>query len=435
MTYSFATSKEKRTFGAENFHSQSLRLMKRTLISLFVLALATTAFAVGDDSPIISEPVNPNATVEARQVYSILRSLYGEKVVSGTVANVNWNIDEAKNVYKWTRKYPALNVFDFIQIYASKDVNPSGWLDYSNISVPTSWWRAGGLVGAMWHWNVPTNDGTGWTCTPGTDDNQTSFDPRKALDPTTEEYERIIQDMDQVAGYLKKLQAKGIPVLWRPLHEAAGNTYEYTGGKAWFWWGIKGAATFKKLWQLMYDRFVNHHGLNNLIWVWTSQVGDKTWYLGDEYVDIIGRDNYGFTAAKAKSEFTKLQNDFPTRMVVLAECGHSSSGRVADVEDMWDNGALWGWFMTWYDYDYNEGHTDTHRHTDAEWWQAAWDSGLVVDRTEMKRLLNEPTGVKDESRKLANTEQGWQGTFDLSGRRTMAKGIVIKNGKLQFMKQ
>lgn len=170
--------------------------MKRLLTIIFTFALAISVSAVGDDSAIISEPVNPNATEEARQVYAILRTLYGEKVVSGTVANVNWNIKEAQNVYKWTRRYPALNVFDFIQIYASKDVNPSGWLDYSNISVVNSWWRAGGLVGAMWHWNVPTNDGTGWTCTPGSAGGETSFDPKKALDPTTEEYARIINDMD-----------------------------------------------------------------------------------------------------------------------------------------------------------------------------------------------------------------------------------------------
>lgn len=408
--------------------------MKRPLIILYFFILAIGASAIGAESTIITEPVNPNATEEARQVYAVLRMLYSEKVVSGTVANVNWNIKEAQNVYKWTKKYPALNVFDFIQIYASKDVNPSGWLDYSNITFANNWWRSGGLVGAMWHWNVPTNDGNGWTCTPGSGNGETNFDPQKAITPGTEEYARIIKDMDQVAGYLKKMQDRGIPVLWRPLHEAAGNTYEYSGGKAWFWWGIKGAETYKQLWQLMYDRFVNHHGLNNLIWVWTSQVGDKTWYPGDEYVDIIGRDNYGFTAAKAKSEFTKLQNTFPNRMIVLAECGHSSNNRVCDIQEMWDKGAKWGWFMTWYDYNYNEGNSTTHRHTDAEWWQAAWDSGVAVDRTEMKQLLAD---IRDGMWPLYDlTETYAQGKlngawFDISGRCVSkpAKGFYIHNGK------
>ena len=52
----------------------------------------------------------------------------------------------------------------------------------------------------------------------------------------------------------------------------------------------------------MYNRLVNHHKLNNLIWVWTSQAGfddlcnayvaDSAWYPGDEYVDVVARDNY-----------------------------------------------------------------------------------------------------------------------------------------------
>ncbi|MBO7137212.1 MAG: beta-mannosidase [Bacteroidaceae bacterium] len=407
--------------------------MKRTLslVVVYVWSLLTCVRA-----ELTADLCNPNATQEAKHVFAILNYLYGERIVSGTVANVNWNIKEAQNVYKWTKRYPALNVFDFIQIYASKDVNPNGWIDYSNISVVSSWWNQGGLVGAMWHWNVPTNDGTGWTCTPGNGNDQSNFDPQKAVTVGTEEYARIIQDLDQVAGYLKKLQSRNIPVLWRPLYEAAGNTYEYSGGKAWFWWGIKGADTYKKLWQLMYDRFVNYHGLNNLIWVWTSQVGDKTWYPGDEYVDIIGRDNYGFTAAKAKTEFNKLKNTFPNHMVVLAECGHSSNNRVCDVQDMWDKGAKWGWFMTWYDYNYNTGASATHQHTDAEWWQTAWDSGIVVDRAEMKELLaSDITGIENlNTSSLPIGDGNW---YDLTGRRIanpQRSGVYIMNGKKVVIK-
>ena len=97
--------------------------MKKPLIIFFFFISAIGSSAIGDDSAIIPQPVNPNATEETRQVYAVLRMLYGEKVVSGTVANVSRNIKEAQNVYIWTKKYPALNVFDFIQIYASKDVN------------------------------------------------------------------------------------------------------------------------------------------------------------------------------------------------------------------------------------------------------------------------------------------------------------------------
>ena len=51
-------------------------------------------------------------------------------------------------------------------------------------------------------------------------------------------------DVAKLAGYLKLLQDAGIPVLWRPFHEAAG---DYTWG-AWFWWGNSGVDTTKQLW-------------------------------------------------------------------------------------------------------------------------------------------------------------------------------------------
>lgn len=37
----------------------------------------------------------------------------------------------------------------------------------------------------------------------------------------------------------------GVPVLWRPLHEA--------GGK-WFWWGSHGASVTIKLYDIMFNR-------------------------------------------------------------------------------------------------------------------------------------------------------------------------------------
>lgn len=75
--------------------------------------------------------------------------------------------------------------------------------------------------------------------------------------------------------------------------EAAGNTYDFAGGGAWFWWGAQGAEVYKQLWRFMYDRLVNYHKLNNLIWVWTSQVGDDIWYPGDDVVDGCLRHGFG----------------------------------------------------------------------------------------------------------------------------------------------
>ncbi len=330
---------------------------------------------------------NASATAEAQKVYAVLGELRGTRTVSGTVANVDWNIREAENVKAWTGRWPALNVFDFINLRSSKDVNSKGWVDYSDLSVVTDWWHEGGLVGAMWHWQVPANNGSDYTCTAGTQPDETTFDPTCIDDAQSAGCKQLTKDLDQVAGYLKSLQKKGIPVIWRPLHEASGNTYEFEGGKPWFWWGSKGAEAYKKLWRWMYNRLVNVHKLNNLIWVWCSQIGDDDWYPGDDVVDVVARDSYYALQYPLMKEYKLLAEKYPTKLVALAECGNGDDVRMSAWSDIWSEGSRWSWFMPWYDYDYNAGKADTHRYADKAWWIDAFATGVVVDRDQMKALL------------------------------------------------
>ena len=351
--------------------------------TLFLLAGAT-AFAAKEG--ISQQLINPKATPEARQLYTALLSVYGEKAISGVVCNIDWNYKEAENVHEWTGKWPVINVFDFINIHASKDVNKQGWLDYSDMSPVFQWYEAGGVVGCMWHWQVKANDGVNLTCSPGTKLGETSFDAEKVMQPGTAEYKQALHDIDQIAGYLKTMQKKGIPVIWRPFHEAAGNIYEFEGGGAWFWWGAKGAEVYKKLWRYLYDRLVNHHQLNNLIWVWTSQVDDNVWYPGDDVVDIVGRDNYYALMYPLMKEFRKLEQLYPTKMITLAECGNGDEVHMSLWSKIWKQGSRWSWFMPLYDAAYNEGNSDEHQFAGAAWWKDAFNSGTVIDREEWKKV-------------------------------------------------
>ena len=167
-------------------------------------------------------------------------------------------------------------------------------------------------------------------------------------------------DLEKIVPYLQQLQQANIPVLWRPLHEAAGK---------WFWWGNGSAASYVKLWRFMYDYF-KAKGINNLIWVWTSEKADSDWYPGDDYVDIIGTDMYGqdgtaVSAAAMADRFNTLAYRYPTKMISLTECG-----TVSDVPTQWNSDAKWSWFMPWY------GST----HATDDWWKAAMKSEYVITR-------------------------------------------------------
>ena len=254
-------------------------------------------------------PVN-SLTAEAQQVYDFLVENFETRTLSATMAvdgvsgqTGSWNTADAEQVYQWTGQYPAMKHL------AS---SPSSWIDYSDITPVKEWWDNGGIVLAMWHWNVPKTEGDTNTNNYTSTLSETAFNMDNAFTEGTWEYRTVQADLEKMAGYLKLLHDANIPVIWRPLHEAAGG---------WFWWG-KNADSFKKLWIQMFDYF-KAQGLNNLIWVWTSETGDADWYPGDAYVDIIGRDLYGNDAADCASQYQTLINDFGNKMITLSECGYS----------------------------------------------------------------------------------------------------------------
>lgn len=343
----------------------------------FTYSFSTKPEIVVEISPnlVVSNPL-----VQAVNVYNFLKENYGVKIVSSTIANVSWNTNEAEWIHQHTGKYPAMHTFDYLHLPSS----PANWIDYSDTQVAEDWWNNNGIVSACWHWNVPTYQGSGsYTSTAS----ETTFSAANALQEGAWENTILEADLAEMAGYLKLLQAKNIPVVWRPLHEAAGNIYEYSGGSAWFWWGADGAEAFKNLWRYMFDYFASE-GLNNLIWVWTTQTKDGDFYPGDEYVDIIGRDIYDVSNASAiSSQFTSVQEKYPTKIVTLSEFGS-----VAPISEQWSEGAKWSYFMPWYDYERTNNTAEAdftsadHGHANAAWWQDAFGLDYVITRDQMPSL-------------------------------------------------
>ena len=121
------------------------------------------------------------ASDNTKRLYKYLKLNYGSKILSSIMANVNWNHTEADKINTLTGKYPAINCYDFIQIYVPDN---NGWINYNNITPVTEWATAGGIVSLMWHFNVPKTetttigaDGSGVTCTPS----ETTFKASNAL--------------------------------------------------------------------------------------------------------------------------------------------------------------------------------------------------------------------------------------------------------------
>lgn len=422
------------------------------------------------------------SSAKAVKLYNYLLDNFETKTLSAMMANVAWNTEMSEKVYGWTGKYPAINCFDYVHLPAS--VAGADWINYGDITPVKDWSDKGGIVAAMWHWNVPkkavgeasstqiwegetvmpgdwsgnvqmTDDAakavfadaqvgqvirvavkdvaagaqgsfknSGWSeIASGTDyfdisgdytlvitedvlkslqeggliigghdytavavyleNNGTALDPNKdyafykadtefdATNATVEgtwENKVFTEVLKNAAAYLKLLRDADIPVLWRPFHEAAGG---------WFWWG-KDAASFKSLWIAMFNYFKTE-GLDNLIWVWTTEGNDADWYPGDQYVDIVGRDVYNKETADCVSEYTSIAENYGNKIVSLSECG-----TVGLISEQWASGARWSWFMPWYDGTNEDGSPVVH--ADEAWWKDAMSQEFVVSREELPSM-------------------------------------------------
>lgn len=342
--------------------------------------------------------VNPNATKEAKNVYSFLLEQSGKKTLSGAQSSHSHKNDFVDFIHSKVGKHPALAGYDFLFLQYSPTPDNWSWVqNYNDISAPKEQWANNGLVNYMWHWNVPDSEAA-WKA--GLEDGdfsgyafyteKTSFDIREALKPGTWQNEFIMKDIEEVAGYLQLLEDENIPVIWRPLHEAAGNYGIYTSG-AWFWWGKHGPEPCKQLWRLLYDQLVNVYGLDNLIWVWTVDVaaGHETrnleWYPGNDCVDIVGVDIYANdTEAKSLQHQALLDVTKGQKLVTISECGN-----IPDPAKCMEEGNMWSWFMVWCTTDSNGNlalSSDSWNLNTLTHWKNVMNSPHVLNREDMPSL-------------------------------------------------
>lgn len=323
---------------------------------------------------VVKSLINPNASAEAKRLYSLLLENYGKRQFSGAMGEVAWGTSFCDYIDKTAGKYPAIVGFDYIHLKSS----PANWIDYGDISPVKKIWDAGSIPAMTWHWNVPTSEnGSNVSFNAKADE----FKASNVLVEGTWENKVAEADVKKLAGYMKLLQDAGIPLLWRPFHEAAG---DYKWG-AWFWWGNSGVDITKKLWIWLHDKLTNEYGINNLIWVWTVQTKDAGLpasiskmteaYPGDDEVDIIGTDIYpDKTMTDQTNQFRMLYDLVEGRKIVaLTECGN-----LVDVDSAFANGALWSFFMGWYDL--KDGIYGFHQWNVDYEWKIVLNNPLVLSR-------------------------------------------------------
>ena len=282
------------------------------------------------------EPVNKNATKEARKLLDYLYSVQGKGIITGQHTQTK-PCEEIEYIKEVTGKEPKLRGFELLGY--SPNIN----YDDASEACLTEVYENQGTLDTAYEWATST-DGIvtfsfHWFSPIGGEDKSfyaehTDFDASMVLVDGTYEREAFYRDMDSIADELVRFKDAGIPILWRPFHESDGT---------WFWWGAKGPEVARELYKLMYDYYVNEKHLDNLLWVWNCRLSEG--YPGDEYVDVISVDIYleKYFDTDYKEDYDKLLNETTkNKVAALAEIGY-----LPDIKTLEESKVPWAYYMCW----------------------------------------------------------------------------------------
>ncbi len=222
-----------------------------------------------------------------------------------------------------TGAYPAVYGHDFLQI---ANFTSGAWFDYEKSIARTltiEAYNRGGVNTYCWHYANPVSKGSFyWADSP--------VEAVSKILPGGSENETFKASLKTVADYAKTLigaDGKLIPVIFRPFHEMDGN---------WFWWGNGHCtpAQYISLYQYTVTYLRDELGVHNFLFAWspdrtfTTQTQYLNYYPGDNYVDLLGTDNYedmktGISPDVAAGKF-RIVSDYAksrNKLAALTETG------------------------------------------------------------------------------------------------------------------
>ena len=351
-------------------------------VDIDCLILTAAATPVTEDTYKV-EPtlVNPNADENTKRLYKFLCDIYGKYSLAGQYADEGRASSEYEKITAKTGKTFAVLGLDMGNYSLGSKAHGA---ESKTVEYAYDWYKnAGGIVQLCWHWTTPED----YAVNAGDQPWYSSFykegsklDLDKIMNGEDDAaYQLLMDDIDNMASELARLRDAGVPVLWRPLHEAAGG---------WFWWGNCEPESYKKLWNVMYDKMTNEHNLTNLIWVWNGQ--DPAWYPGDETVDINGWDIYAgnHVDSSQSGRFDDMATNYGTKTKLIAL---TENGCVMDPDKVFNDNARWLFWGTWSDpFTMKLGVVINDEYTTVELLTKAYNHERVLTLDELPDLQNYP---------------------------------------------
>ena len=285
------------------------------------VVVSTPVVSTGGGGAVLT--ADQNSTARTRSALALITANVGgstNRIMSGEhIGGSSWGtLTNWNGINTKTGHYPAIMGYDYDgRSTFSSSINYT--TANNNMKAHAA---AGGLVTISIHAvNPQTNGAVGdMTC-----------DIANLITPGHAVYNNWRVILDQYAVGLLDLQASNISVLWRPFHEMNNSS---------FWWTYRNTtmtvARYRTLWQQTFDYLVNVKGCHNLLWCYSSHVGDPAglgraaWYAGDAYTDIVGVSNYkGATITQTdKNNLLAMHNTIPQKPFAMMEVGKNSAETV-----------------------------------------------------------------------------------------------------------
>lgn len=300
-----------------------------------IFSVLPTAFAATETKSNAINLVDSNASSYTKQLFTYLQNISGNQVLFGhqhatdeglTITGSGTRVGSTQSeVLNSVGDYPAIFGWDTLSLDGDeKPGSPDNTDEQNRQNLITSMKVAhdlGGIVALSMH---PPNFATGGRY------NDTSSKSAVADilpgGPANDEFNAWLDNLAAFANNLKDDNGELIPVIFRPFHEQNGG---------WFWWGAQTTTTseYKELYRYLVEYLRDKKGVSNFLYAFSPNGpfdGNREEYLktypGDDYVDIIGLDQYDNQDNPGSDPFiSKLVNDLAMISQIAQEKGKVSA--------------------------------------------------------------------------------------------------------------
>ncbi|RNL55801.1 glycoside hydrolase family 26 protein [Pedobacter jejuensis] len=261
--------------------------MKKIIPLWLIFLFAALNICNAQNATLQNFTIDAKATTETKALFYNLKNVSGKGVLLGQqdalMYGIGWKGEfDRSDVKSVTGSHPALFGWDLESIAKGDGSETQSAEKLESYCLQA--YKMGGINTLSWH---VQNFVTG----------KNYYDTTKcvsAILPGGEKHKEFTAALDKVAAFIKSLKSdKGVavPVIFRPFHENTGN---------WFWWGkpFCTAQEYKSLWQFTVQYLRDKKGLHNILYAFSPDRISGNFdnymerYPGDDYVDVLGFDNY-----------------------------------------------------------------------------------------------------------------------------------------------